>query len=152
MNIRKSIQIDATLEQLWELLINPERVKRWSPSVISDEPISSGPVRAGFRSKMKIDEGSKIVEYDSEITTYEPMSHLGLELKGGSLGRGPMYIDYMLKSETAGTILTYESRWQAHGFMLKLMSPLLYVLSQRNISAQMARLKNIAEESSNGKE
>ncbi|MCP5098273.1 MAG: hypothetical protein GY943_22210, partial [Chloroflexi bacterium] len=113
--------------------------------VVSDDPVSDGQPRAGFISKTKIKEGSKIVEYESEIATYQPTSHLGLILRGGSLGKGPMHVDYRLSAEGDGTVLNFESRWKPHGILLKLMTPLLTKMSRKNIDADMHRLKAFAE-------
>lgn len=145
MKIQKTTRIETSPEHLWQFLTDPEKVRSWTPSVVSDEPISSGPPEVGFKSLMKIKEGSKIVEYDSEITIYAPERQLGLVLRGGNLGKGPMDVMYTLEPEPHGTSLTYEARWQPHGLMLKLMSPIITRIAQNNVIEQMGLLKSLAE-------
>ena len=94
---------------------------------------------------MKIKEGSKIVEYESELAASQPTEHLGIILRGGNLGDGPMHVDYFLSPSETGTIVTYKARWEPHGLMLKLMTPLLTKMSQRNASDAMNQLKSLAE-------
>ena len=145
MIITKTVQINVTSELLWEVLTGEEHIKQWMSSLISDEPVEPGPTKVGYLSKMKIKEGSNIVEYDSEITTYEPTKHLGMMLKGGNLGKGPMSIDYRLEAEETGTILNYEARWEPRGFALKLMSPIITMMSRKNAEEELKQIKDYAE-------
>jgi len=56
-----------------------------------------------------------------------------------------MSIDYRLAPEGTGTVLNYEARWEAHGFMLKLMSPIITVMARRNTVEAMSRIKDLVE-------
>ena len=146
MLITKTIQINASPELIWEMLTDLEQIKRWNSTVISDEPLSSGPPHVGQISKMMIREGSKIVEYESEISHYQPTSQLSMILRGGNLGKGPMYIDYQLSANEAGTLVNYVSKWEPHGFTLKLMAPIINKMAQRNAKDVMNQLKIITEQ------
>ena len=146
MHITKTVQIAAPPELIWELLTDIEQMKQWTPSLVSDEPLSDGPAQVGHISKMKIKEGDKVVDYESEIASYEPTSHLGIVLRGGSLGKGPMFVDYHMSKNDAGITMHYESKWQPHGIALKLMSPIITKMAQRNATNAMNQLKTYAEQ------
>ena len=145
MYILKKTHIKTSPEQLWDLLTETEKMKRWNPTIISEEPLSSGEPGVGFKSIVRIKEGSSINEYENEISSYDPVNHLGIMLRGGNLGQGPMNVDYHLIELTDGTELTYESRWEPYGIMLKLMSPLITMMARRNVEDVMGRLKKLAE-------
>lgn len=145
MHIIRTVNIDAPSELIWELLTDVEQIKRWTPSLISDEPLTDGPTQVGQISKMKIKEGSKVVAYESEIASYQPTTHLGIILRGGSLGTGPMHVDYQITPKADGIVMTYTSRWEAHGLMLKLMSPIITKMANNNVTETMNQLKSLAE-------
>lgn len=145
MLVTKTIHINMPPERLWPVLVEAAHIERWMPSLVSDEPISTGPTRVGYQSKMKIREGKNVVAYTSEITVYEPVSHLAMRLTGGNLGEGPMQVHYRLTPQEGGTQLKYESHWTAHGLLLKLMSPLIGLMSRFNANEEMKRLKAYAE-------
>ena len=72
MHIEYEITIDRTPEALWPWLTETERVQQWNPSIVSDEPTTPGPAGVGTRTVMRLREGSKIVDYETELTAYEP--------------------------------------------------------------------------------
>ncbi|MEM7355617.1 MAG: SRPBCC family protein [Acidobacteriota bacterium] len=145
MRIEHSIETRATPESLWNLLTDPEQIKQWIPELISDEPTTPGQEGVGTKTRMRLKEGSKIVEYSSEITTFTPPQRLGLRLTGGHLGASPMEVEYRFSQVERGTAVHYTSTWQPRGLLLRLLSPLLTAVSKRNIRAQFQRLRSLAE-------
>ncbi len=145
MHIERTIQIRQPAEDLWAWLTETERVQRWNPSIISDEPTTPGPPGVGTRTRMKLREGSRIVDYETELTAYEPATAVALEMRGGNLGVSPMHIRYDLTSNHQGTELRYRARWRPRGLMLRLMSPMIGVMARRECNRSLARLKEIAE-------
>lgn len=145
MDISHTVHISATPEKLWHTLTVFDEMQKWTSSLISEEVISSGDPGPGFISKMTILEGGKAVIYDSEIVTYEPTTRLGIILRGGSLGNGPMSVDYTLTPTDDSTRVDYRTQWQPQGILLKLMSPMITKMSRKNVQAQMANLKIVAE-------
>ena len=144
MHIQRTIEIRTRPEALWKLLTDAEQVKRWIPELVSDEPVTPGPDRVGSVSRLKVREGSRIVDYTSEITVYEPTTHFEIELKAGSLGAKPMRVSYEIKDDP--TLLRYTARWRPSGIMLRLMHPLIAVMARRNTRVTLQRIKAIAEE------
>ena len=146
MLITKTVQINASPELIWEMLTDLKQIKRWNTTVISDEPLSPGPPHVGQISKMMLKEGSKAVEYESEISHYQPTSQLSMILRGGNLGKGPMYLDYQLSANETGTMMNYESKWEPHGFTLKLMAPIINKMAQKNATEVLNQLKVVTEQ------
>ncbi len=141
MNIEHEIRIDRAPEALWPWLIETERVQRWNPSIVSDEATTPGPTGVGTRTKMKLREGSKIVDYETELTAYEPDSLVALEMRGGNLGASPMLVRYALSPAGRGTELRYQATWRPRGLMLRLMSPVISIVARRECRRSLARLK-----------
>lgn len=145
MDISHSVHISASPQKLWHALTVFEEMQKWTSSLISEEVISTGEPGPGFISKMTILEGGKQVIYDSEIVTFAPTTRLGIILRGGSLGNGPMSVDYTLTPTGDGTQVDYRTQWQPQGILLKLMAPMITKMSRKNVQAQMANLKTFAE-------
>ncbi len=145
MKLTHTVAIDSSQETLWPLLTESEEIQRWNRDIVSDEPLTPGPPQVGARARLKIREGSRVADYESEITAIEPQRLLELELRGGSLGANPMYLSYCLTPAGRKTTLYYTVNWKPKGLMLRLMTPLLRVLSRRNIRVAMTRLKELAE-------
>ena len=145
MHIEQKIETRTSPESLWTLLTEPEQVKRWIPELISDEPITPGPEGVGMKTRMRLKEGSKVVEYGSEITAFDREDYLELRLTGGSLGAGPMVVGYRLLPGDQGTGLHYTSTWQPYGLILRLLSPLITFMAKKNTRAQLRRLQKLAD-------
>ena len=150
MHIERVATIDAPPAAVWELLIDPNRVQEWMPEIISYHTDDQEPA-VGTISTMKVKEGSKEVEYITEILEYEPVEHLVVEMRGGSLGPNPMRIgydveptnsaiDHMTSGTRDQTALTYRADWEASGLFMTLMVPLIRFMAGRNASQAMARL------------
>ena len=148
MLIERVTTIDAAPAAVWDLLIDPERVQEWMPGVVSYEtdPPGQGP-GVGTTSIMKAKEGSKVVEYMTEILTWEPTDRLVVDIRGGSLGPNPMQVTYELAPAGSKTTLTYRGEWQAGGLMMRLMVPLIRWMAGRNASQAMARLGTVVSRS-----
>ena len=152
MNIERTILIERSPADLWPWLIETERVQRWNPSIISDEPTTPGPAGVGTRTRMKLREGSRVTEYTTELTAYEPDRRVALEMRGGNLGARPMVVRYALSPLSGGTELRYQARWRPREVVLRLMSPLIGIVARKQCRRSLARLKELAEGDGPGQE
>ncbi len=146
MNFDHRVDIETTAEELWPLLADDQHVMSWSPDIVNVEPMTSGPPAVGTRSAVQIREGSRVVDYNSEILAFQPGNCLRIQLTGGSLGASPMVVTYSITPRQNSVELTYSARWRAVGLMLRLLSPVITIMAKRNARAAMDRLKKLAEE------
>ena len=145
MNSEYTIEIAAAPETIWFLITDREKTMQWNPDILSIEPRTPGPPVVGLVSDTKIKEGSRVVDYEGEITAFQPPAYLELRLTGGSLGASPMVVGYRLTPTTDGTSVCFTGAWQARGIVLRLLAPLLAILGRRNATVAMGRLKAMAE-------
>jgi carbon monoxide dehydrogenase subunit G len=146
MHIERTIDLDAGPAWVWALLTEPDQVKRWIRELVDDVPTTPPPVGVGTTTRMTIREGSRTVEYATEILVFELQRELVLEMRGGSLGAHPMRISYRLDPHDAGTRLTYRSSWRPSGILLWLLLPLITVMGRRNLRRSLGRLAELARE------
>ena len=141
-----TVLLKTTPAELWPLLVEHENIRRWNPEIVSEQALTPGPPGVGSRSSVQIREGSRVVEYVSEVLTFEPEEQLVIQLTGGSLGAGPMVITYSITPGEGHVTLRVQSQWQPVGLLLRLLAPLFAILGRRNSKAAMQRLRKIAEE------
>lgn len=145
MEILKTITIGASCTAIWDLITKSESIAKWSAYYKDDRPVSSGEPRVGFRSKSVVQAGRRTVEFESEITAYQPASHLGFTLSGKWLGKMPLNVNYWLDGNGSTTILRYKSSWHATGFFKLIALPFSFMLN-RLVTKELTALKALAED------
>jgi uncharacterized protein YndB with AHSA1/START domain len=143
MQIERTIDLPASIARVWTLLTEPDQIKRWITELVSDEPTTPAPIGAGTRTRMKIREGSRVVEYATEILVYDVHRELVIEMCGGSLGPSPMRVSYVLTDLGHATRLVYRSSWRPSGILLYLLLPLIIVMGRRNLRRSLGRLADL---------
>ncbi len=143
MHIKVNVDIPASSDSLWELLTDPDEIMRWTPAIKKIASDRKGPPEPGQKSIMTMQEGSKLVQYDSEILNVSNKEMLTLQLAGGSLGKHPMTVRYKLSVQPEGTVVEYTADWKPSSYLI-LLAPLITWMSKRNARHQMECLKNAA--------
>lgn len=145
MKINKSIIINCKPQELWRWLTEFEKLRKWNKSIVEQQYISSGEVGPGYLTKVLIEEGKKRVWYENEILEYQPNKLLTISLKGGSLGKAPMVIEYEVKEQDSQLELSYKSTWKPVGLLLMLLHPLIKKMSNKNVDNALLTLKQQIE-------
>jgi len=145
MTILKSIQIDSKKEELWSWLTEFEKLKKWNKTIIKEEHISKKEAKIGYKTKVLIREGSREIWYNNEILVYQPNECLRIALSGGTLGKNPMIVEYLINEKNNQLELTLESNWKPSGFILKMFYPFIKVKATRNTVEILQELKNQIE-------
>ena len=145
MQIERTIDLPASPARVWTLLTQPDLVARWITELVSDEPLTPPPVGVGTTTRMKIREGSRVVEYATEILVFDVHRQLAIELRGGSLGASPMRVSYELTDLGDATRLVYRSTWRPTGFLLRLLLPLIMIIGRRNLRRSLGRLSDLCQ-------
>ena len=141
MDITSEADFDVTPTELWAWLTEFEKFKLWNENIVSDEPVSDGPVGPGYVSDMTMRDGNKVNVYRSELIDYDVNERLTMVLSGGNLGETPMTISYRISPTATGSHLVYRTEWQPKGLLMTLMAPLIAVMSRRNVRAQHDALR-----------
>lgn len=144
MRSTHSIEIDRPADAVWPVITEVEQIKRWMPDLVSDVATDEGPIRVGSTSRMSMREGSKVVVYGSVITRYEPGRRLALEISGGSLGRNPMLLDYVLTPAGTRTRVDFTEEWTPSGW-LWLLLPVILIAGAGNAKRALKAMKAVAE-------
>lgn len=120
-------------------------MKEWNISLLESENISTGDLKSRFKSRILMKEGKKSVWYENEIIEYNPYSHLRIVLKGGNLGKKPLFVTYDIVSVESGIKVNYERNWETNGFFMKLFSKQIIKAMDKNATNDLQELKNKLE-------
>ena len=147
MRLEHQVDIDCSPDQVWPWIEESEKQKQWMHGVVSNEPTSEPVNEVGSTFLMKIKEGKRVTDYNGTITTFEQPRKLGVKLVG-SCGKGSpmeMQVDYALTDLGGRTRLCYDADWETIGFVMKLFTPVMYVMGKIFIKKFFKSLKTLAE-------
>ncbi|MFP3906907.1 MAG: SRPBCC family protein [Acidimicrobiales bacterium] len=144
--IRRSILIDATPEQVWEWLVDAQRELRWrSPQVVELERLDDGPLTVGSRFRGGAAVMGRRDTWINEMTAVDPpkqMSWRMVETTAPAWGPG----SYQLAEEADGTRMTIEIDYQPRKPIGRILVPVFTTLvAPRVIDGFLEQLKNIVE-------
>lgn len=148
MMLSYSTEIHVPPDELWPVLCEAEYQKLWMKGLIDVQTVA-GDGSAGTRFKMKIQEGTKVVEYDGEIVAFHPPRHLAMRLRGGSLKPGwSMVANYKLANRITTTELDYGCWLEAPRVSLitRLLLPLFKLGGWIQSKSALKELKEVAEQ------
>ena len=139
--------IDAPAEIVFLWLEDSDRLKRWVPNLVEDEPIVETPEKVGSKFRQVFVEKGKTMEMTGELTEYVENEFLRVNMTGDMFG---LDVGYRLKSSSdAQTEVTQDTEIKFKGFM-KLMAPIFVLsckFSKKNPQADAhAKLKELAEQ------
>jgi uncharacterized protein YndB with AHSA1/START domain len=146
MNCTYTLHINAPIDKVFSLVDEEKNLKKWLDG-LEETIFPEGYERAkkvGTKFKQRIREGSRINEYDGEVTAYEKPSHLGIRLSNKHFS---VDVDYRFTADGSQTRLDYESQLTRGGWFVRLMCRLFAGFSERILDKQLKRLKELAEAS-----
>lgn len=140
--LKHSIVINRPLAEVFEYVTASENAPRWKSRLKEVRRISQGPVGVGT---IEVHVG-KIFwwrpETKIEITAYEPNKRIGFKTISGPLSaEGKVSFE----SVENGTKVTITAGRQPSG-LLKIIAPLILDLAQKQLEADLAKLKEVLEQ------
>jgi hypothetical protein len=145
-----TIHIEAPVEKIFGLVLDPGKVKLWLDGV--EEPTFAAPFDPanpiGARFKQKIREGGRVAEYDGEVTGFAPPTHLGVRIFGVRIFNWvfAVQVDYHFTPDGTGTRFDYSFGLRRSSWFFRFAGSLLLVLEEREaLREALGKLKALAE-------
>jgi uncharacterized protein YndB with AHSA1/START domain len=139
--IESRVQIGAPPASVFPWLVEPDRLSRWISGFIGSEPIGSGEVRVGSRSRDTIEAEGRRIEVETEIVELLPGQRLAVRITS----TGHDQVDsYDLDAHDGGTELTYRSDMRLRG-LTRLLTPLITPQLRARADKDLATLKREVE-------
>lgn len=142
--IKTSVTINASPEQVWDKLMNPDNLKHWLTGFISIEHISGTPGNAGSISILKFKERRKEVEITETVVISNPCEHYdyGFRMENAEFSSDT---NIRLVSFGTKTDLIQTVQLSPNSFILKLLMPLLKGSFERRTQTELMKLKSFIE-------
>lgn len=146
MKTSKTTIIDAPAATVFLWLEDNDRLKKWVPNIVEDEPLVETPEKVGSKFRQVFLENGRRMEMIGEITEFVENERLRVYITGKMFD---LDVDYILAplSETQ-TELTQDSEIKFKGFMM-LFAPIMFLMSKFSSNDPQAEahetLKSMAE-------
>lgn len=137
-----SILIASSAEHVFQFIAVDffKNYKRWSPEVVSLQPISSGPVNIGTTARqVRIDQGRQS-ETTFRVCTFETGKRVDFQEISRSF-----YISYRLEGVAEGTLLIFEFELSRLEFYMRPFEKLIRIAVQEGIDQVVSRIKGLIE-------
>ena len=139
--IESRVEIGAPPASVFPWLVEPDRLARWIGGFVGSEPIGSGEVRVGSRSRDIIEADGRRIEVETEIVELRPGERLGVHISSSGHDQDDTY-DLDLRDGM--TELTYRSDMRMRGFT-RLLTPLITPQLRARAEKDLATLKREVE-------
>ena len=146
MKIVNKIKINATPEEVFHWLADPDRAMEWMTSVTGSEIIHETPDRVGTTFREYIEENGRGIEMRGVVTEFVPNERFAVHLESDI---NTVEVSFTLGEEEGMTLLTQNVDLRLKG-MLKVLSVFLRSSIKKKIRAQaeneFANLKQLCEQ------
>ena len=136
-----SVDIARPVHEVWDYLIDAERVPEWQSSAVSAHQVSAGPMRMGTKLEDERRFLGRRARSQVEVAEYEPERLLTLR---GLSGPVRFTIRQRLSANQAGTRLNVEAEADPAGIS-RFVRPMIERAAEHELKADFARLKRILE-------
>ena len=139
--IESRVEIDAPPATVFLWLVDPDRLSRWISGFVGSEPIGSGEVRVGSRSRDIIEAEGRRIEVETEIVELRLGERLAVSITSSTHDQDD---SYDLDARDGATDLTYRSDMRLRG-LTRLLSPLVASQLRARAEKDLATLKRAVE-------
>jgi uncharacterized protein YndB with AHSA1/START domain len=144
MRCTYSLDINAPIDRIFDLIHDPEKHKLWLKGVEETRYVGAydpaNPVGAKF--KQTIREGRRVKEYDGEVTAFARPKHLGIRLSSPQF---VVDVDYRLSPLAQGTHLDFAADVTCSSRLFRVLAAVFGLFTRWILRKQMAKLKELAE-------
>ncbi len=144
MRYSHSVEIDAPIERVFDLLEDPEKQALWieglEETVFTSRPAGSSPVGARFVQRMR--GGRAGAQFEGEITAYEKPRRFAFRIGNDAFAAE---LDYRLERRERLTTLSCTVTVVNRTPLTRLSGVLMGPATRRMAKSQLKRLKAVAE-------
>jgi uncharacterized protein YndB with AHSA1/START domain len=138
----KSITIGAPVEQVFAYVTDTSNDPAWHTDVIEARKTSEGPVGVGTTWHARFKPAMGVSEGDMEVVSFEPDR---MEVLRGVIGPMQPTLTYLFEPADGGTRFTRRVQIKVSG-MMRLMEPLMQLMTPRGNAKFLANLKRVLEQ------
>jgi uncharacterized protein YndB with AHSA1/START domain len=137
-----SLEIAAAPGEVFPWLADSELRLRWMGALVESEPLTDGPPELGSRYRDVFEDHGQRVELEAELVEVEPDERLTARLMSKGFESTS---SQRLEAAGGGTRLTATLETRYTMLAAKLLAPLVTRHAQKQLEADLARLKELVE-------
>jgi carbon monoxide dehydrogenase subunit G len=137
-----SVEIARPVHEVWDYLIDPERVPRWQSSAVSSHLVSDGPLGVGARLEDERRFLGRRARSEVEVTEFEPERLFTLH---GLSGPVRFTVRHRLAEHDGGTRVQVEAEADPGSGIGRLARPMIERAAAHELKADFGRLKRLLE-------
>jgi uncharacterized protein YndB with AHSA1/START domain len=145
MRLHRSIIIAAGCEQIWPLLVDPEKIRQWCPPVRTIR--FTGEQKSGLGTRFYFEEkaAGQLLKLHMIVTEWQQNVSIAFEMASGNLVKS--YTQrYVIKAIGQGSHLTiFEEVRLPYGIIGSIAGLFRRPVSNAHLDRMLANLKNISE-------
>jgi uncharacterized protein YndB with AHSA1/START domain len=142
-----SVEINRPAAQVWRYLTDDELLKKWISGLTEIRHISPGVTGPGEKLRLAERYGSETVEMEMTMGRVEAPHLMEFTLEGlGDPSNGfTEQAKYTLEEKDGKTRVTLSAQTEYHGFLIRLLEPLITPQADKKLAEDLARLKALVE-------
>ena len=140
-----AIQISKSVGDVFEFVDDTSQAPRWLQDCVEVKQTSSGPKGLGSKLHYVHVQGGRRGELDGEVTAYDKDRRLAMHYADKMFD---VAIEFRFTPAGEGTQVTHSCTISPKGIMAKMMSPMVRSANQKQVAANLARLKFVMERGS----
>jgi uncharacterized membrane protein len=141
--VRSAIVIHRPPEDIAQIFLDAEKAPLWNTGLERFEVLTAAPGLAGSRARLHFVQGGRRYVMEDELMEVEPGRRYRSQVSGDML---EAEIETVLAPTDSGTLVTVHWTGSGRGVVLRLLLPLMRRSLARQISVDLAKLKQLAEE------
>jgi uncharacterized protein YndB with AHSA1/START domain len=138
----QSVEIAAAPEAVFPWLADSKRRLRWMGALVESEPLTDGPPGVGSRYRDVFEDHGQRIELEAELVEVAPAKRLTARLVSKGFESTS---SQRLEATGEGTRLTAAVETRYTMLAARLLAPLVTRHSQKQLEADLARLKELVE-------
>jgi len=138
-----SIEIAKPVDEVFRFVDDTSQAPRWLQECVEVTQTSPGPKAVGSRLHYVYQQGGRRGEMDGEVTAYERDRHLAMRYDDKVFG---VEIDFRFAPAAGGTQVTHVCAIAIKNPVAKLMTPMIRGANEKQVVANLARLKQLLEQ------
>ena len=141
-----SVTINRPIEEVFAYVTNTSNDPAWHTDILEARKTSEGPIGLGTTWHVRFKPSMGVSEGDTEVVAFEPNR---LEVQRGEMGPMQPTLTYLFEPAEDGTRFTRRIQIKITG-MMRLMEPLMRLMSRRRNVRFVANLKRVLEQQAPG--
>jgi uncharacterized protein YndB with AHSA1/START domain len=141
-SIKVAVTVNAPVEKVWDIFINPDYLKHWLPGFVSIDHLDGEIGKQGSTHKMKFLERGKVSEVIEEVLFVDPMKQYSFDMRNESFST---LADVHFISIGQVTEIIQAVQFSPKGIFMKLLMPLVKGEMRKRMTNDLKKLKEFIE-------